>query len=301
MGLLSGAVACTRFNVVSLPDNPDFSLIPFRPVQPGSSIREKEGFTPFEPDEPFELGTRRWAFRVRIDKVALDATSVKERVMELVKVETEAVGPPGPKMRQKLRQQAEEELMAHPMARSKIIECVLEETLLYVGTTSKGHLGAVLELLKRIGVEVEYKTPWLDAGQEEDPADFIDLKEPGQSIWGCRFLRKLLDDPDTFLEPEKGGVRLINAEGAKVGLTGPVVNELERMLEEGSHVLNAKLLVEGFAFALDGLAFRITGLKLDSYKNKHWTEALDMRMEKLIQLWEWLDSKYNLLMLQEES
>jgi len=300
MGLVSGSVSCTRFNVVSLPEQPQFDLIPFRPIQPGSAIREKEGFIPFEPDEPYEVGARRWAFRIRIDKVALDATVVRERVLELVKIETEAVGPPGPKMRQKLKMQAEEELMEHPMPRSRVIECLLTETTLYVGTTAKGHLGLVLELLKRIGVEAEFKTPWLDAGQEEEPSGIIDLKEPGQSIWGCRFLRKLMDDPDTFLEPEKGGVRMITNEGVKVTLSGPVVNEMDRMLNEGAHVLSAKLLVDAFAFTLDGLSYRIASLALDNHKNKHWTEALDIRMEKLEELWEWLDTKYRAHMLQSE-
>jgi len=301
MGLVSGSVACTRFNVISLPEEPQFDLIPFRPIQPGSSIREREGFIPFEPDEPYEVGARRWAFRVRIDKVALDATLIRERVMELVKIETEAVGPPGPKMRQKLKMQAEEELMEHPMPRSKVIECLLNETTLYVGTTSKGHLGLVLELLKRIGVEADFKTPWLDAGQEEEPNEIVDLKEPGQSIWGCLFLRALMDDPDTFLEPEKGGVRLITHEGVKVSLGGPVINEMDRMLEDGAHLLSAKLLVEGFAFTLEALSFRLTALALDNFKNKHWTEALDLRMEKLETLWEWLETKYQSLILEKEN
>ena len=300
MGLVSGSVSCTRFNVVSLPEQPQFDLIPFRPIQPGSSIREKEGFIPFEPDEPYEVGARRWAFRVRVDKVALDATVIRERVMELVKIETEAVGPPGPKMRQKLKMQAEEELMEHPMPRSKVIECLLNETTLYVGTTSKGHLGLVLELLKRIGVEAEFKTPWLDAGQEEDPSGLIELKEPGQSVWGCRFLQKLMDDPDTFLEPEKGGVRMITSEGVKVSLGGPIVNEMDRMLNDGALLLSAKLLVDAYAFTLDALSYRIASLALDNHKNKHWTEALDIRMEKLEALWEWLDTKYQTLVLQAD-
>ena len=121
MGLISGSVSCTRFNVVTLPDNPQFDLIPFRPITPGSSIREKEGFLPYEPDAAYELGSRRWAFRVRIDRVALDATLIRERVMELVKIETETVGPPGPKARQRLKMEAEEEMMA-PYLRSLRME-----------------------------------------------------------------------------------------------------------------------------------------------------------------------------------
>lgn len=301
MGFVSGSVACTRFNVTTAPESePQFDLIPFKPIMPGSSIREKEGFLPFEPGEPYEVGARRYAFRVRIDKVTLDASALRERLMELVKQETELMGPPGPKVKQRLRMQAEDEMMAHPMPRTKIIECLLEETELFVGSTSKSHLGVVLELLKRVGVEVDYKTPWLDAGQEEDPSELIDLREPGQSIWGVRFLRALMEDGDVVLEPEKGGCRLITPDGAKASLSGTVVNDLDRLINTGAHLLSAKLLVGGFAFTLDGLAYRISSLALDNHKGKHWTEALDLRMEQVRELWDWLDNKYSLLMLQED-
>lgn len=297
MGLISGSLACTRFNVISLPENPEFELIPFRGIAPGSSIREREGFVPYEPGEPFEVGARKWAFRVRIDKVVPDSTAVAERVKELVKIETENVGPPSVKLRQQFKMQAEDEFMQHPMPRSKVIECLLEETVLYVGSTSKGHLGLVIELLKRIAVEVDFKTPWLDAGQEEEMSEIVELKEPGQSILGCQFLRKLLNDPDAIVEPEKGGVKMVTPEGVKVSLSGPVHNELDRLLDNGAEILSAKILVEGFAFNLDGLSYRITGLSLENHKNKHWTEQLDLRVEKLKQLWDWLDAKYELLMM----
>ncbi len=299
MGLISGSAACTRFNVVSLPENPEFDLIPFRPIMPGSSIREREGFVPFQPGEPYEVGARKWAFRVRLDKVTLDATSITERVMELVKVETENVGPPSPKVRQQLKLQAEEEMMQHPMPRSRVIECLLDDTVLYVGSTSKGHLGMVCELLKRIAVEVEYKTPWLDAGQDDDMSELVEVKEPGQSIWGCRFLKKLMSDPDVFVEPDAGSVKMITPDGTKVSLAGPVLNELDRLMEMGSELLNAKLLVEGFAFGFDALSYRINGLKLENHKSQHWTEQLEMRLEKLKALWEWIDTKYQVLMLSD--
>ena len=297
MGLITGAVSCMRFNVVTLPENLRFDLVPFRPILPGSNLREREGIIPFEPEEPYDIGTKRWAFRVRMDKVQLDSTLVSERLKELVKTETEQVGPPSPKTRRKLRQLAEDEMMEHPMPRSKIVECVLEETMLHLGTTAKGHIGTVLELLKKIGVEVEYKTPWLDAGHEEDPSELIDIKEPGQSVLGCRFLKKLLNDADAFLEPENGSVKLVTVEGAKVNLSGPVLNEIDRFLEQGAELLSARLLVEGFNFNLDALSYRINGLRLESYRNKHWTEQLDIRMEKINQLWQWLDQKYHDLMV----
>jgi len=297
MGLIAGAAACARFNVVSLPETLDFELVPFRPILPGSSLREREGFVPFEPGEPYEIGARKWAFRMRVDKVSLDATVVRERMMELIKAETESVGPPSPKVRQQLKLQVEMELMEHPMPRSKIVECVIDDNLLYVGTTGKTHLGTVLELLKRIGVEAEFKTPWLDAGQEEEPSEHVELKEPGQSLWGCRFLKKLLNDPDVFVEPENGSVKLVAPDGVKVSLAGPVLNELDRYLEDGSEMLSARLMIEDFNFSFDALSYRINGLKLDTIRNKHWTETLDIRMEKLRDLFDWLDAKYRALML----
>lgn len=298
MGLISGSAACTRFNVIAMQhDELNFDLIPFRPIQPQSNLREQEGFIPFEPDEPFEIGARRWAFRVRIDKVTFDSTLVGEMVKRMVKEETEAVGPPSPKKRRQFRQDAEDALMAHPVPRVKVIECVLEESVLYVGSTSKGHLGTVLELLKRIGVEAEVKTPWLDAGQEEEFSEIIELKEPGQSVHGSRFLKALLNDPDVLVEPEKGSVKLMSKDGAKLSLAGPVLNELDRCLEQEAMPLNAKLLMNEFSFSFDALSYRINGLKLDTFKNKHWTEALDERLDKIKELYAWLDEKYQATML----
>ena len=292
MGLITGSAACTRFNVVGLPESIDFDLVPFTPILPGSSLREREGFVPFEPGETYEIGVRRWAFRVRMDKVQLDATVVRERLKELIKQETETLGPPSPKARQKLKQLAEDELMQHPMPRSRIIECVLEENTLYVGTASKTHLGTVLELLKRVGVEAEFKTPWLDAGQEDLSSELVEIKEPGQSVWGCRFLKALLNDPDIFVEPEKGSIKLVTPDQAKVSLAGAVLNELDRLMESGAEVLAAKLMMDEYQFGFDGLSYRLTGLQMDHFKGKHWMEQLDLRMDKLKDLWQALDDKY---------
>jgi hypothetical protein len=235
---------------------------------------------------------------VRIDKVQIDSTVLNERLKELVKAETEAVGPPSPKLRQRLKQQAEDELMQHPMPRSTIIECVLEEAVLYVGTTAKSNLGVVTELLRRIGVEVEIKSPWLDAGQDDEFSELIEVKEPGQSIWGCRFLKKLLSDPEVFVEPEKGSVKMVTPDGARVSLSGPVINEVDRLLENGAEMLGAKLMVDAFAFGFDALSCRFSGLKLDNHKSKHWTEQLDLRLDQIKELWSWLDTKYQALMLE---
>lgn len=298
MGLLTGPVSCVRFNVTAMPEELDFGLVPFHAIQPGSSLRERAGFVPFQVEGDFLFSHDRWAFRVRIDKVMIDNTTLKERLRELIKVEEEAVGPPSPAQRRKLRQLAEDEQTQNPATRSKIIECVMDRSQLLVGSTSKTHIGTVLELLKRIGVEVDFKTPWLDEGQEEPPSDIVDLKEPGQSLWGCHFLRKLINDPDIMVEPEKGSVRLVTSEGAKVSLTGPVVGEVEHYLDSGCEIVAAKLMFQKFQFTLDGLSYRLAGLKLDNFKSLHWVEALENRLELLQETWQMLDEKYAKLVLE---
>lgn len=292
MGFLSGNLACTRFSVVALPEEVDFEKAAFRLIQRGSNITESSGFVPFEIDEPYETANKRYAFRVRIDKINVDSTMVKERLRELIKTEIDMGNFPGPKMKKKLKELAEQEIQSQTNPRSKVIEGVIDNTLLYVGSTSKAHIGTVLELLRIAGVEVEYKTPWLDAGLEEEPNDVVDLKEPGQSIYGCRFLKKLLDDPEVFVEPEKGSIKLATLSNAKVTLSGEVLGELDRYIEEGAELLSAKLLLNDQPLTFDGLAYRINGLKLENMKGEHWTEVLDMRLEMLAQTWETLDEKY---------
>jgi hypothetical protein len=292
MGFLSGSLACTRFNIISAPETIDFEKAAFRLIQPGSSLTESMGFVPFELDGTYQVGARRFAFRVRIDKVSADSTLVKERTRELIKTELDRGERLGPKKKKKLRDLAEEEILARSTPRSKVIEGVIDGNYLFVGSTSKSHLGTVLELLLHVGVEVEYKTPWLDAGLDEEPNDLVDLKEPGQSIHGCRFLKVLLDDPEVFVEPEKGSVKLATTSHAKVTLAGEVLGELDRYIEEGAEILSAKLLLNDLPMTFDGLAYRINGLKLPSIKADHWSEVLDERLELLNGVWESLDQKY---------
>lgn len=292
MGLLNGAVSCIRFNVLAMPEELDFSLIPFHAIAPGSLLRERSGFVPYEPGADFEIGTGVWAFRVRIDKIQLDSTLIQERLKELIQVEEEQVGPPSPQTRRKLKLLAEEELMQHPMPKSKIIECYMTRQTLFVGSTAKGHVGTVLELLKKIGVEVDFKTPWIDLGLDEGNSDVLDLKEPGQSLWGSQFLRWLLNDSEVLLEPEKGSVKLLSTDGARITLAGPVIQEVDRFLEDGAEILSAKILIDTFAFQFDGLAFRINSLRLDPFKSLHWIERLENRMDKLKEVWDLLEKKF---------
>lgn len=297
MGLLSGTVSVTRFNVAVPPDGPDFERARFWAIEPGSEVRERMGFVPFEIDAPYEVGSRRWAFRVRIDKVRPDPTSVKERLKELIKAEMEATGAPfvGSKTRKKLRELAEQELCLREAPRTRIVECCIDGPLLYVGSTAKTYLGSVLTLLRQAGVEADFKAPWLDEAPEADEtSDIVLPKEPGQSVLGCRFLRLLLEEPEVMVEPETGSVRLATRE-AKVTLTGAVLHDLFRFLEEGAEILAAKIHAGAVLLRFDALAYRLNSLKLEPVREEHWTVDLDKRLEQIAAVFEFLDGKYRSL------
>src|SRR6202035_3095312 len=232
MGILGGTVSCTRFNAAAPAEGPDFDAVSFRAIEPGSEVRERVGVVPFELDAPYAVGTARYAFRVRIDRLRPDPTAVKERVKELVKAEMEATGAPfvGPKKRKELRDLAERELLLRSAPQTKLIECVLDGPILYVANTAKSYLGMVLTLLRQAEVAADYKAPWLDEAPEADEtSDVIVPKEPGQSVLGCRFLKALLDDPEVMVEPETGSVRLATRD-ARVTLAGGVLRDLFRYI-----------------------------------------------------------------------
>lgn len=294
MGLLSGTVAVTRFNVAVPPDGPDFERARFWEIEPGSEVRERMGVVPFELDAPYEVAQGRYAFRVRVDRVRPDATAVKERLRELVKSEMEATGKTfvGSKTRKKLRELAEAESAMRQAPRTKIVECCIDGSILYVASTAKTWLGTVLTLLRQAGVEGDFKAPWLDEAPEvEEMSDVVIPKEPGQSVLGCRFLRALLDESDVMVEPETGSVRLATRE-ARVTLAGAVLNELFRYLEEGAEILSAKIHVGAVPMRFDALSYRLNGLKLEPVKNEHWTIDLDQRLEQIAGIFETLDGKY---------
>ncbi len=95
MGLLSGTVAVTRFNVVVPPDGPDFERARFWEIEPGSEVRGAHGLRAFRDRRALRGGHwGRYVFRVRIDRIRPDATAVKERLRELIKTEMEATARP---------------------------------------------------------------------------------------------------------------------------------------------------------------------------------------------------------------
>jgi hypothetical protein len=294
MGILSGTVSVTRYNVVVPPEGPDFERAPFFAIEPGSEVRERTGFVPFELDAPYEVAKGRYAFRVRIDRLRPDPTAVRERVRELVKAEMEATGAPfvGAKMRKRLRELAEQELLRHQAPRTVILECCIDGGLLYIGSAAKSALGTVLTLLRQAGVAAEPKAPWLDEAPEiDETSDVVIPQQPGESVLGCRFLKALLDEPEVMVEPEKGNVRLATHE-ARISLTGGVLRELLHYLEAGAEILSAKLLLGPIPLRFDALAYRIQSVKLEPVKAEHWTIELDQRLEQIAAVWDQLDAKY---------
>ncbi len=292
MGLLSGPVSITRFNVTPFPGEPDFEQQRFVEIQPGSEVRERIGFVPMEPEAPYQVGQGRFAFRVRIDKLRPDPTAVKERVKQLVRAELDQGAQfVGAKKRKELRQLAEEELIVKTTPVSKIIECCLDGKVLYVATTGKDHLGKVIALLRKIGIIADHKTPWIDRGDPEVESDIVAAYEPGQSVLGCRFLRALIGDREMMIEGETGYVQL-QADETRITLNGAVSNDLHRYVQRGAEILAAKMLTADASYRFDALSFRISGLRVEVGRHEHWTDLLDERLEKIAAVWEQLENKY---------
>jgi hypothetical protein len=293
--LLSGSAAITRFRVTSRFDEPDFDRLPFAPILPSSEARESVGFVPFAPDAPYAVGSQRWAFRVRIDRRKPEAAAVRERLQQLIATELQLTGREfvGGKRRRELKELAEAELLAGATPRTKVIECCLDGKTLLVASTAKAYLGVVLELLRRIGIVAEYLTPWIAAGEPEDEgiSGIVEVREPGQSVRGCRCLKLMLEDPEVLLEPEAGSAKLRTRQ-ARISLAGDVMADVFAYLEAGAEILSAKLLIGDFRFALDGLSWRISGLRFERQRFEHWIEALDARLLRIHALFEWLDNAY---------
>ncbi len=294
MGLMSGSVSVTRFNVAPYSEEPDFEAARFFEIVPGSEVREQVGFVPMEPEAPYQVGHRRFAFRVRVDKLKADPTSVKERLKQLVHTELETTGAQfvGAKKRKQLRELAEEELIVRATPSSKIIEACLDGDVLYVASTAKGYLGKVSGLLRKIGIAVDYKTPWLDHDDPDIESEIVEAYEPGQSVLGCRFLKLLMEDRDVMIEGEAGNV-LLKTLQALVSLRGAVLPDLHRYMERGAEILSAKLITADTSYRFDALSFRISGLRVETDRHDHWTQLLDDRLEKIAAAWALLDDKYD--------
>jgi len=296
MGLLNGSASVTRCVVTSRPDEPDFEQAHFEEIVPGSTIRERVGFVPFEPDADYRVGQHRWAFRVRVDVLKPDPTRVQERLKELVHEEKLASGLPvlSPRKVRQLRELAEEELLVTTTPRSRVIECCLDDSTLWVGTTAKTHIGTVLGLLYEIGVVSDFKAPWLDHG-DESPADaFVEISEPWQSALGCRLARRMMDDPELMVEPVSGSARIATRE-ARITLSGEIMNDLVHHISRGAQILSVKVASSDTSFRFDALNYRVSGLRIDTEVHEHWHDQLDERLEKIEEVYDLLDTRYEAL------
>lgn len=293
MGLLSGSASVTRCRIDSKPETIDFDEAAFREIPFSSSIRERIGFLPAEPGADYQIGQHRWVFRVRIDELKPDPTAVRERFKELLKAERDAAGelfvPAG--RRKSLREQAEEEILVNTTPRSKIIEACLDRDNLWIGSTSDAVLGTILILLRSVGVEASLRTPWLDLGEQDESSDIVVAKEEWQSVFGCRFLRTFLSDSDLMIEAVKGSVRLVTP-AARISLSGEILPELLRYVEDDAEMLSAKVYGSEYQFRFDALNYRVNALKIETELYDAWEDLLDERLEKIEALYDMLDSKY---------
>ena len=291
MPILSGSASLTRFTVNT--QEIDLESQEFRAIAPGSEIQESIGIVPFEPESDLQIGPSRWAFRVRIDTLRPDATAVRERFNDLIRLEVEETGNPtvGARKRKELRNLAREELILDARPTSRIIEAVIDDRVLHVGTTANSTLGKIILLLRRAGVTAEFKAPWIDHRQADLESDLLDVYDPGQSIHGSRFAQELIGDREILVDPSSGYAKL-QTRDARVTLAGGVLPDLVRYVEDGAEIMAIKLVTAESQFRLDTLAFRLSGLKLEPSRLEHWTEALDERLEKIQQTWDLLDGKY---------
>lgn len=293
MGLLSGSLSVTRFTVSSRPEDPDFEPVAFREIEPASEVRERVGVVPFEPGAPYRIGHDRWAFRVRVDRRRPDPGAVAERLKVALAAEREArnLETIPARTRKRLRHEAEEALLARTAPRTTVVECVLDDDVLWVGTTANAWLGLVLAVLREVDVVAEFSAPWLDRGERDLDSDLVDAREPWQSVRGCRFLRRLVGDPELTLEPESGAARLVTHD-AKVSLTGDVTGELGRYLERDAELLAARLLLGDWSFRLDGLNWRLSGIRVETEHHDSWVDRLAERVDAVAELYARLDRKY---------
>ncbi len=292
MPILSGSASLTRFNVTP-PDELDFESEEFRELAPGSEVRESIGFLPFEPGADYQIGVNRWAFRVRIDRLVTDATLVRERLADLLRVEAEQSGGRiSAAKRKELKNLAQEELLHKARTVSNITECVIDGSVLHIATTANNTLGKIVLLLRKLGVIASFKTPWIDLGEDDAESEIMEVYGPDQSMHGSSFLKGLIGDDDVMIEPVEGWAKLAT-HNARIAISGKVLNDVVGYVEDGAELLAAKLISADLVFKLDALSFRVSGLSLRRPAMGHWTERLDERLEQIDSMWELLDTKYS--------
>jgi len=296
MGLLTGSVCVTPFKASSHVDESTFEALAYEGIDLASEVKESIGFIPFEPEAAYQIGAGRVAFRMRIDRRRADSVQLRERHKQLLLTELEQTGVPyvPSGRRAELRHLAEEELIVGRTPTSTVIECCIDNKMLYAGTTSKVHLGVLQQLLRKAGVATEIHNPWLEKGLPEEWSDLPETMDPAASIYGCRFLAKLVGDPEFLIEPEQGYVRLAS-EDTRITLSGDVITDLHRYLTSDADILAAKLLHKDVRFTIDATTFRLSAIKFSRPGNQSWVENLDVRLEQIRELLDLLYKKFGRL------
>lgn len=298
MSLLSGSVSISRFNVVRRPVRLDFEEARFEPISPDAEESVSCGFVPFRPGADYRVGSQRWAFRVRMDRLRPDPTRVRERLRELVRADSangdEAVGVTGivgPTRRRELRRRAVEEIAATTSPTSRIFECLLDEDVLYVAATAVAQLRIVAEQLQRLGVVIAPKTPWADRDADSRESVVAFAEGEADPAIGSRLMEELVGDSELTIAPENGRLKLATAE-TEITLSGVVIHELLHFLERKASILAARMATEGATFDFDVRRFRITNLRIEAEPRPDWEAQLNERLEKISEIFEILDLKY---------
>lgn len=287
MGLLNGTCSVSRWTIAEVPD---FAAAAFQEIPPGSEIRRAIGFVPMKPGEPWGIGARRWAGRVRIDEIRPDPQTVTDRLEELVQAELDAGSPPiGPKRRRKLRELAIEEASIGVAPRRKCIEWAIDGDTLLIGSASRAELGEVLGLFRKVSAAAP--TPIVPWSSLPDMASSV--LPAGESAWGPRFLRELFGERSQglFFEPEAGRVAMVAAE-TKVTVTGEIHADVAHHLEQGAEITSAKLLHPKGGVTLDATTWWLKGLSVETEAHEHWTDQLDERLEKIVAVFDLLDAAF---------
>lgn len=296
MGLLSGSLSVSRFHLSGVPD---FEAAPFQEIPAGAEeIRRSLGFVPMLPGEPYEIGAKRWAGRVRVDELKPDPQVVKDRFDELVSAELEAGAfALSKKRRRDLKELAWLESAMGTTPARRYVDFAVGGELAYIASTSRADLGEVMMLFRRVGATLSPATPWEELPEMQHA--FLE-SQPGQSAWGPRFLGALLEangkgaEKEVALNVLDGRASLIASE-ARIGLSGDIGGKLMHQVIGGAEIVSAKLVTDKALFTLDALSWWIKSAKLGDVEAGHWTETLDARFEQIGDLFEVLDSAFHRL------
>jgi hypothetical protein len=274
--MLDGSFACTRLQIVSPVDTVDFGLLPYRPIIQASTIRESFGFIPPEVATDYQVGHKRWAAKLRIDRRNPDPTKVRLAKRDAVAHEAN-LSPSGVvsnKRRREIQHEVEESLLPDTEARASVVDVVIDGDIVFVGTASETDSSIVQSALRDIGVEAALVNSWpsLDEG-----AGFL------SSV-------AMREQDGMMIEPEKGAVIMDppNDMHPTISLSGAVTQECLRLISQGYMPRKAKIVWGDMTLTI-GADGKCRGMKVEAH-GETWTDALDIRIEALHELYAQLDA-----------